>query len=76
MAERSSSGENAVQEAVYGIKSDVKTLQQLSSSGKAAQDKRRANHKESKERAIGALDSAIKDHFDGGANQNASKDRK
>lgn len=50
-------------------KADVKTLQQLSSSGKGGQDKRQENHKE---RALGALDSAIKDHFQGGGYQKGS----
>lgn len=70
MDKSTSSGESTTKEAVYGIKGDVKTLQQLSSSGKAAQEKRRENHKE---RAMEALDSAIKAHVQGGANQTSSE---
>lgn len=69
MAERPSFNEGTVEEGVYGIKSDVKTLQQLSSSGNAAKGKRQENHKE---KAIGALGSAILEQFQGGGNQGSS----
>lgn len=60
MADQSLPNEITTDEAVYGIKAGVKDLQQLSSSGKAAQEKRQGNHRK---RAMGALDSAIKDHL-------------
>lgn len=60
MAERSSSDKATVKEAVYGIKGDVKTLQQLSSSGEAARKKRQENHKE---RIMGALGEAVQTQF-------------
>jgi hypothetical protein len=44
-----------------------KTLQQLSSSGQAAQDKRKGNHKE---RAMAFLDAAVKDHVQDGKKMN------
>lgn len=48
------------------MKADVKTLQQLSSSGKAAKEKRSANQVE---RAMGALGEAVRDEFQGRENQ-------
>ena len=71
MADRSSSSQSTVKEAVYGVKANVKTLQQLSSSGQAAQEKRKENHKE---RAMGFLDAAVKDHVqDGKKNESGKK---
>lgn len=72
MADQSPSSKSTTEEAVYGIKADVKTLQQLSSSGKAAQDKRQENHKD---KAMGALGSAIREHFQQGGNQESSGKR-
>lgn len=70
MDKPTSCGESTANEAVYGIKAGVKTLQQISSSGKAAQEKRQENHKE---RAMGALDSAIKQHFQGDGEKTGSE---
>lgn len=72
MADRSSSNKTTVKEAVYGIKGDVKTLQQLSSSGEAARKKRQENHKE---RIMGALGEAVRTQFskEEGAKQEDSK---
>lgn len=67
MDKPTSCGESTANEAP---KADVKTLQQLSSSGKAAQEKRQENHKE---RAIGVLDSAIKQHFQGDGGKTGSE---
>lgn len=70
MDKPTSPGESNANETVHGIKADAKTLEQLSSSGKAAQEKRDENQKE---RMMGALDSAIKEHFQGGGNKTGSE---
>jgi hypothetical protein len=53
MADKTSSEQSQVEEPRFGVKADVKTLQLLSSSGKAAQGKREANHVEKGLAAIG-----------------------
>lgn len=52
----SASSEGVVEEGVVGIKADTKTINQLSSSARAAQDKRA-------EKAIESLKDAIGKHF-------------
>ncbi|KAI7968396.1 hypothetical protein EIK77_000948 [Talaromyces pinophilus] len=58
MADKSQS-EAAETEGIVGVKADVKSLQQLSSSGKAAQENR---DRIKNERAKRALDTAIEEH--------------
>lgn len=59
MADQPSSGKPDVQETTYPIKGDLKTFQQLSSSGMAARKKRQDNQKK---RIVGALEDAISQH--------------
>lgn len=73
MTEKSSSSEGAAKEPMYGITSDVRILQQRSSPGKVAQEKREQNHKE---RVMGALESAIATHFQQGKQQRGSGSEK
>lgn len=61
MADKSQS-EATESEASVGVMAQVKSLQQLSSSGKAAQEKRDENKNE---RAIRALDEAIEKEVKG-----------
>lgn len=49
-----------IEEAIIGVKADVKSLQQISSSGRAAQRKREDNHAQ---KAFSALDEAFKNHI-------------
>lgn len=60
MADKASSDQSKGKEAVVGIKSDVKTLQQLSSSGAAAKKKREENQVD---RGMRAIDGAIQGHL-------------
>ncbi|PYH94295.1 hypothetical protein BO71DRAFT_398969 [Aspergillus ellipticus CBS 707.79] len=69
MADKTPVDENEGQEAVVGVRADVKTLQQLSSSGQAAREKRKINQTE---RIMGALGDAVKDEVGGGVD---SQDR-
>lgn len=52
MDTRPKQGEPKGEEAVIGVRGDVKTLQQLSSSGKAAQDHRNRNKDEKAKRML------------------------
>ena len=52
MADNASADQSKGEEAIVGIKSDVKTLQQLSSSGAAAREKREKNQVDRGLRAI------------------------
>ncbi|KAG2002110.1 hypothetical protein GB937_009778 [Aspergillus fischeri] len=60
MADQASSDQSKEREAVVGIKADVRTLQQLSSSGQAARKKREEHQVEKGMRAIGG---AIQAHL-------------
>lgn len=54
------------EKATVGVKADVKTLQQLSSSGQAAKEKRNANQVA---RITGALGEAVRNEFHGREDQ-------
>ncbi|GIJ86956.1 hypothetical protein Asppvi_005855 [Aspergillus pseudoviridinutans] len=69
MADQASSDQNKGKEAVVGIKADVRTLQQLSSSGQAAKKKREENQVEKGMRAIGG---AIQAHLQQGSQSQGS----
>ncbi|KAJ5712958.1 uncharacterized protein N7483_010139 [Penicillium malachiteum] len=49
-----------IEEAIVGIKGEVKSLQQITSSGRAAQRKRVENHAQ---KAFSALDAAFEKHL-------------
>ncbi|QKX60497.1 uncharacterized protein TRUGW13939_07642 [Talaromyces rugulosus] len=67
MADKISSEQSKGKEAIVGVKADVKTLQHLSSSGKAAKDKREANQIE---RGMGAIGAAARNAIQGRGGQN------
>lgn len=66
MGDKSSSEQSKGNDANFGIKGDVKSFQQLSSSADAAKKKRNDNHIE---KAFGALSDAARDHFGGAGHQ-------
>ena len=69
MADKASSEQSKGKEATVGVKADVKTLKQLSSSGAAARKKRDENQADRGMRAIG---SAIEDHLQQEGSQGSS----
>lgn len=72
MADQSTTGKQKGEEAVVGVKGDVKSLQQLSSSGQAARRKREENHVD---RGMGAIGEAIQSEL-GEASSNKGKSGK
>lgn len=66
MSDRKDIEEAQIKEAMVGVKAGVKTFQQLSSSGRAAQRKREENHAN---KAFSALDDAFERYL-GGETQN------
>lgn len=70
MSDKSPPDQSKGKEAIVGVKADVKTLQQISSSGQAAKEKRNANQVG---RIMGALGEAVRDEFEGGENQDQGK---
>lgn len=67
-------GEEATveEEAITGVKADVKSLQQLSSSGLAAKKKREENHVE---KGLRALAQAVQEQFGGGEGDDQENSR-
>ncbi|KAJ5215218.1 uncharacterized protein N7498_001625 [Penicillium cinerascens] len=66
MSDKREADHPKIEEAIVGVKADVKSLQQISSSGRAAQRKREENHAQ---KAFSALDAALEKHLkeeDGG----------
>lgn len=61
MHDKSEAGKAKIEEAIVGVKADVKSLQQISSSGRAAQRKREENHAQ---RGFRALDEAFEKHLE------------
>lgn len=54
-------GKAKIEEATVGVKADVKSLQQMSSSGRAAQRKRDENHAQ---KGFHALNEAVEKHLE------------
>ncbi|QQK47980.1 hypothetical protein Pdw03_5615 [Penicillium digitatum] len=63
MPDKREAGKPKIEEAIVGVKADVKSLQQISSSGRAAQRKREANHAQ---KGFRALDEAFERHLEQG----------
>lgn len=70
MADESDRDKTKVEEAQIGVKADVKTLQQLSSSGRAAQAKREENQVQKGFRSLGE---AVQEQFGEGGSGNQER---
>jgi hypothetical protein len=70
MADKSQHDESKGKEAIVGVRADVKSIQQLSSSAKAAQDKR---HRIKNEKALRLLDEAVQQGLERENQQSSSR---
>lgn len=61
MPDQNAVGKAKIEEATVGVKADVKSLQQITSSGRVAQKKREENHAQ---KGFRALDEAFEKHLE------------
>lgn len=61
MPDKREAGKAKIEEATVGVKADVKSLQQITSSGRAVQRKREENHAQ---KGFRALDEAFEKHLE------------